>query len=110
MQPSLNSLLPAPEMVEVPELDEQESLVLVSKLVALDAGVPQPTSSQDGYLFLSELVNSKGCLTETGIECPRLLQRTGKYNQVMAPLALRPQWAAEKQTIHTAVDLLKTPA
>jgi hypothetical protein len=61
------------------ELDEPEREALVTKYLALQASQPQPRGAQDGYLFMYELVDRTGQLTEAGIDAARDLEQSGHY-------------------------------
>src|SRR4051812_31635459 len=66
------------------QLDEAEREALVSKQRALEASLPEPRSPQDGSLFVYELVDRQGRLTDAGVEVARLLDQAGAYEDLAA--------------------------
>jgi hypothetical protein len=61
------------------QLDEPEREALVVKYLALEASQPEPTTSRDGYLFVHNLVDRKGRLTDDGLELARFLEQSGDF-------------------------------
>jgi hypothetical protein len=69
-------------------LETEEREALVRKYRALEASQPEPRSLQDGALFLCDLVDRQGQLTDAGIEAARLLEQSGAFDDLTAA---RPQ-------------------
>jgi hypothetical protein len=70
------------------ETEEQEALR--HKYRALEESRPEPRWLQDGALFLYDLVDRQGQLTDAGLEAARLLEQAGACTELTSPPAPSP--------------------
>jgi hypothetical protein len=68
--------LPAPD---------PRSEALVCKYLALQAGRPEPRTAEDGNLFVDDLIDRHGRLTESGEELAGRLHATGAFAYMEPP-------------------------